>query len=83
MKDLIAQIRADPSPGNCAIAGMPLAGAAGVITGFVIGLEVHAATAWAAMFELGVPAAVAGAGAGFLVGCALAFFNRFRRHRSA
>jgi hypothetical protein len=61
MSAFIVDIRADPSPGNCAIAGMLLTGAAGVIVGLVVGLNVHAATAWAAMFELGIPSAVAGA----------------------
>ena len=83
MKDLIAQIRTDPSPGNCAIAGVLLAGAAGVIAGLVVGLEVHPATAWAAMFELGVPAAVVGAVVGFLVGCTSALVKRSQRHGSA
>lgn len=77
-----ARIRAEPSPGNCAIAGMLLAGIAGAIVGLVIGLHVYAATAWAAMFELGVPAAVVGAAGGFLVGYGLSLASRFRRHRS-
>jgi hypothetical protein len=83
MKDFTVQIRADPSPGNCAIAGMLLASAAGAIIGLVIGLHVYAATAWAAMFELGIPAAVVGAAAGLFVGCAIALARRFRPRGSA
>lgn len=80
MKRFIAEVRADPSPGNCARAGVLVAGAVGMIIGLVIGLQVYAATAWAAMFELGVPAAVVGGVAGFLVGCALALVSRLSRH---
>lgn len=83
MKDLIAQIRADPSPGNCAIAGLLLAGATGVIVGLILGLNVYAATAWAAMFEVGVPAAALGALVGFLVGCVLALLASVRRQRAS
>jgi len=82
MKDFISQIRADPSCGNCAIVGMLLAGAAGAIVGLLVGLLVYAATAWAAMFELGLPAAVVGAAAGFLVGCARALAGWSRRRGS-
>ena len=78
----MAQIRANPSLGNCAIAGMLLGGVAGVLIGLVVGLHVHAATAWAAMFELGIPGAVAGAGVGFLFGCVLAL-TRFGGRRSS
>jgi hypothetical protein len=72
MRDLITEIRARPSPGNCAIAGMLLVGAVGVIAGLYVGLRVHGATAYFAMFELGIPAAFAGAAGGFLVGCVFA-----------
>jgi len=79
MKSLVSEIRAHPSPRNCAIAGMLTVGAVGAIIGLVVGLHVHAATAWAAMFELGIPAAVVGAVAGFVVGCALALVDRSPR----
>jgi hypothetical protein len=61
---------------------MILAGGAGAITGLVVGLHVHAATAWFAVFELGVPAAVAGAAVGFSLGCAMAVAGRPRRQGS-
>lgn len=82
MNDFMAQARADPSPGNCAFAGMVLAGVVGALIGLAVGLNVYAGTAWAAMLELGLPAAVAGAAIGFLVGCALTLAKRFRRHES-
>ena len=74
---------AQPLPARCALVGMILAGAAGALIGLGIGLHVYAATAWFAMFEVGVPATVAGGAVGFLVGCLMAVSNRFRRHGSA
>ena len=37
-----------------------LCGALGLVAGFVRGLFVYAPTAWAAAFEIGIPAAAAG-----------------------
>jgi hypothetical protein len=78
----VTYLRAQPLPRSCALVGMILAGGAGAITGLVVGLHVYAATAWFAVFELGVPAAVAGAAVGFLLGCAVSVANRPRRHGS-
>jgi hypothetical protein len=79
MKWFAADVRADPTPGNCARAGALLAGFVGLIVGLVVGLHVYVATAWAAMLEVSIPAAGVGGIAGFLVGCALAFRGRFQR----
>ena len=38
-----------------------ICGALGLVAGFVLGLTVYAPTAWAAAFEVGIPAAAAGA----------------------
>jgi hypothetical protein len=62
---------------------MMLAGGGGAIIGLVVGLHVYAATAWAAMFELGIPAVVAGGTIGLLLGCVIGVANRHGRHRSA
>lgn len=83
MKDLMARLRADPSPGTVRGPGSCSWVSLGAIIGLVVGLHVYAATAWAAMFELGVPAAVLGAAGGFLVGCSLTLARRRRRHGSA
>lgn len=48
--------------------GAVSAGAVGAIAGLVIGLHVHAATAWFAVLELGVPAGIVGATVGLVVG---------------
>jgi hypothetical protein len=83
MREFVSFLRAQPLPGSCAVVGMILAGIPGALIGLGVGLHVHAATAWFAMFELGLPAAVAGGALGFLVGCLAALASRFRRHRSA
>lgn len=56
-------------PARGAHVGAMLAGGIGAIAGLVIGLHVRAATAWFAVFELGVPATAAGAVVGFVSGC--------------
>lgn len=83
MREFFCDLRARPSPGSCALAGTMLAGGAGAVVGLVVGLHVYAATAWAAMFEIGMPAAVAGGVAGFLVGGVIAVLSRHRRQPSA
>ena len=72
-------LREQPLPGSCAIVGLMLAGGAGVIIGLILGLNAYPPTAWFAMFEVGLPAAIAGAAVGFLVGCVLALVKRLRR----
>ena len=75
----VTYLRAQPLPWGCALVGVILGGGAGAITGLVVGLHVHAATAWFAVFELGVPAAVAGAAVGFF-SVAPCRWRRPRRH---
>jgi len=43
-----------------------VAGVVGAVVGLIVGLRVRPATAWFAVFELGIPAAIVGA----VVGCA-------------
>jgi hypothetical protein len=45
-------------------------GSLGAIAGLIQGLRVHPATAWFAVFELGLPAALAGAVIGAIIGLA-------------
>jgi uncharacterized membrane-anchored protein len=80
MKDFMSDLRAQPLPGRYALVGVLLAGFVGAIAGLVIGLHVYAATAWAAMFELGIPAAIAGGVVGFLVGSVVSIVHRLRRN---
>jgi hypothetical protein len=83
MKRVVAELRTLPSPMRYASVGVVVAGVAGAIGGLVIGLHVHAATAWFAMFEVGLPAAIAGGTVGFLAGCTIELANRCKRHRAA
>jgi hypothetical protein len=54
-------------------------GVLGLVAGFVRGLFVYAPTAWAAAFEVGIPAAAAGA----LLGLATAGFHYLARRLEA
>lgn len=80
MKRFAADIRDSSMPLRYTWVGMALAGAVGAIAGLVIGLHVHADTAWFAMFEVGVPAAIVGGAVGCLTGWAVELANRHRRH---
>lgn len=55
-------------PVRFATVGAMCAGVVGAIVGLVVGLHVHAPTAWFAVLELGVPAGIIGAATGLLVG---------------
>ncbi len=69
----LAQI---PLLGRFVLAGMVLAGGIGGVVGLIVGLRVYPPTAWFAIFELGVPAAVVGA----LLGLASGLSVRGVRH---
>ena len=47
--------------------------------GLVLGLIAYPATAWFAVFEVGIPAGVVGAVVGALVGIVVVIFRRVRR----
>jgi len=51
-----------------AVIGAAVFGITGGIAGLVIGLDAYAPTAWFATLELGVPAAMVGGVAGYLLG---------------
>ena len=53
-------------------------GALGLVAGLVRGLTVYAPTAWAAAFEVGIPAAVAGAVLGLGIVGARGLLRRIR-----
>lgn len=56
-------------------------GAIGGLIGLIVGLRTHVATAWAAMFEIGVPAGMLGVCLGLLTGSVAWMVQRIR-HRS-
>jgi len=54
------------------------AGALGAIVDLVVGVFAHAATAWDAMFEVGIPAFVLGAIVGAISGAVATALGRVR-----
>jgi ABC-type antimicrobial peptide transport system permease subunit len=60
-----------------------LLGALGAVCGLVIGLRAHPATAWAAAFELGLPATALGMLVGLAVGLVAGALDRRRGGRAS
>jgi hypothetical protein len=69
-----------PVPTRFAAIGALVLGIAGGIAGLIIGLFAYPPTAWFAVAELGVPAALLGGFAGFVVGF---FVQAVRRPRGS
>ncbi|HEX3873895.1 MAG TPA: hypothetical protein VHW26_07100 [Solirubrobacteraceae bacterium] len=71
-------------PARFACIGAVAAGTTGAIVGLVVGLVTYAPTAWFAVFELGLPATIAGGAVGLISGFAVAFVlsatHRIRGH---
>jgi hypothetical protein len=63
------------------VVGAVCTGAAGCVAGLAIGLLVYPPTAWFAIFELGIPAAIVGGIVGLLSG-AVVLAVRGSRHRN-
>ena len=72
MSGLRSAVDGWPIPVRAAAAGAALLGVLGAFGGLVVGLRVNAPTAWAATFEVAIPAAVLGAVLGLGVGWVLA-----------
>ncbi|MGA7205441.1 MAG: hypothetical protein WBX27_12515 [Specibacter sp.] len=72
-------ILALPVPARYGVIGGICLGALGCVVGLVIGLNVYAPTAWAATFEVGIPAALLGAVMGLAVGVVVALVRKRRR----
>ena len=68
-------------PRRGAVIGAVVAGAVGGVVGLIVGLLAYPPTAWFAVFELGVPAAVLGGLVGLAAG-GLAAFAKQRAGRS-
>ncbi|MGH2872417.1 MAG: hypothetical protein ACRDL5_08140 [Solirubrobacteraceae bacterium] len=64
----MARLSDEPLIHRCAVAGAVLGLVLGAVGGLVRGLDVHAATAWFAAYELGIPGAAAGGLVGLLGG---------------
>jgi hypothetical protein len=61
MRTAVAALGRLPRLGRFVLVGAVLAGVVGGVVGLIVGLRVYPPTAWFAIFELGVPAAVVGA----------------------
>jgi len=80
MTELRRAIHDMPVVARYAVVGALALGAAGAVVGLVLGLNANPGTAWAAILEVGLPAAVVGAVLGALVGAAVHLFEpRARR----
>ena len=77
----LEEIRQASTPVRYLIYGLVGCGFAGAAVGTVVGLRVHAPTAWAAAAEVGLPSAALGAIIGGLVGCLVAGAGRLRARR--
>jgi ABC-type uncharacterized transport system permease subunit len=66
-----------------AVIGAAAALVLGGLVGLVLGLHAHPATAWFAVFEVGVPAGIAGAALGAFVGLVAVIVERINRHPGA
>ena len=79
MATVLVEWRAIPSPPRWMATGAIVLGVLGGITGLIIGLIVYPPTAWAALFELGIPAAMAGTILGIAVDLVVLLSRRLRR----
>jgi len=69
-----------PVPTRFAVMGALVLGIAGGIGGLISGLLAYPATAWFAVAEVGLPAALVGGLTGFVVGLLVLAVRRTRKH---
>ena len=65
-----------PIPLRHTVIGAVALGVAGAIVGLAIGLWTYVPTAWAAIFEVGIPAALLGAVLGLVIGSLVYVYHR-------
>ena len=70
-----------PIPLRHAVIGAVALGVPGAIVGLAIGLWTYVPTAWAAIFEVGLPAAFLGAMLGLVIGSLVYAYHRIRDNR--
>lgn len=69
-------LRGLPVPLRYALLGAVTLGLPGGVVGLILGLRAYAPTAWAAVFEVGMPAALLGAALGLVVGSLVWVYHR-------
>lgn len=79
MSTVLNEWRAMPIPPRWTATGASVLGTLGGIAGLIIGLDVHPPTAWAAIVELGLPAALVGAVVGIVIDLMVMVSRRLRR----
>jgi hypothetical protein len=67
-----------PIPLRHAVIGAGVLGVSGAIFGLTIGLRTYVPTAWAAIFEVGLPAAFLGAVLGLVIGSLVYVYHHVR-----
>lgn len=77
-----SQLAAMPIVARFAVIGSTAVGILGAVVGLILGLRAHPATAWFAVFEVGVPAAMAGAVVGAVLGLVGVVIRKIIRHKS-
>ncbi|MGH2860888.1 MAG: hypothetical protein ACRDLT_05180 [Solirubrobacteraceae bacterium] len=80
MRELLADIAAKPLIQRFVTIGVLTGSVVGGIVGLIRGLEVHPATAWFAVFELGVLVAIASGALGLGFGLLVTAARRIKRH---
>ena len=83
MRTAQSQLAAMPLVPRFAVVGSIAAGILGGLLGLVLGLRAHPPTAWFAVLEVGVPAAMVGALLGALAAGVAAFVRRARLARTS
>jgi hypothetical protein len=74
----VAAVMGLPVLTRSVVAGAACVGVLGCVAGLVLGLLVHPPTAWFAVFELGIPAAIAGGIVGLMSGSVVLAVRRLR-----
>jgi hypothetical protein len=76
---ILAERRGMPLLRRCAIVGATSGTVIGAIAGLILGIHANPATAWFAVFEVGIPAGITGGLAGALAALMVTAGRRIKR----